>query len=323
MIINIPEFHDIQLAHERIHIHIHHTPLLSCSAINKIAGCTIFFKCENFQKTGSFKYRGATNACCLLTDSEASKGVCTHSSGNHAAALALASKIRNIQSFIVMPGTAPKNKISAVKSYGGNITFCAPTLQSREENLEKIISLTGATFIHPYDNFNVICGQGTAAKELLEARTDIEALFVPVGGGGILSGSSITAKALNAKLKIYGCEPSNADDAYQSFKKGKIMPSLNPVTIADGLMTSLSELTFEIIRKHVDDMLTVTEKEIVHAMQIIWERMKIIVEPSAAVGLAAVMQHPQLVKGKKTGVILTGGNVDLSNLPFAKKQTRQ
>ncbi|MBN2480693.1 MAG: pyridoxal-phosphate dependent enzyme [Bacteroidales bacterium] len=316
---NIPKYQNIQEAHDRIRMHIHRTPVLSSTGVNAIAGSTLYFKCENFQKTEAFKYRGATNAVILLTESVASRGVATHSSGNHAAALARASQIRNIPCFIVMPRTAPKNKITAVRSYGAIITFCEPTLDDREKTLEKIINLTDATFIHPYDNFNVICGQGTAAKELLEDHPDIEALFVPVGGGGILSGSAISIKALNHHIKVYGCEPDNADDAYQSFKKGRIIPSVNPVTIADGLLTSLSELTFEIIRNHVDEILTVSDDDILSAMKIIWERMKIIIEPSAAVGIAAVMKNPHLVHGKKAGVILTGGNADLSNLPFAEK----
>lgn len=319
MTVLIPTYPDIVEAHKRINGYIHRTPVLSSEGINTIADVTLLFKCENFQKTGSFKYRGATNAVQLLSKSEASKGVATHSSGNHAAALALASQKRNIPCFIAMPRTAPANKIAAVKSYGGSITFCEPNLQSREETLEKIISHTSATFIHPYNNFNVICGQGTAAKELLEDNPDISALFVPVGGGGILSGSAITSKALNRIIKVYGCEPVNANDAYQSFKKGKIIPSRDPDTIADGLLTSLSELTFNIIRNYVDDILTVSEKDIILAMQIIWERMKIVVEPSAAVAFAAVMQYPQFVRGKKAGVILTGGNADLLNLPFDMK----
>ncbi|MBN1157950.1 MAG: pyridoxal-phosphate dependent enzyme [Bacteroidales bacterium] len=314
----IPTYQDIRETHTRIRGLIHRTPVLSSSGINTIAGSTLYFKCENFQKTGAFKYRGATNAVSLLTEPEASKGVATHSSGNHAAALACASQIRNIPCYIAMPRTAPKNKISAVRSYGGIITFCNPTLRDREETLERILSITDASFVHPYDNFNVICGQATAAKELLEDHPDTEALFVPVGGGGILSGSAVSAKSLNDKIKVYGCEPANADDAYRSLKKGRIIPSVNPVTIADGLLTSLSELTFEIIRNHVEEILTVSEHDIVTAMKIIWERMKIIIEPSAAVAFAAVLNNPRLVHGIKAGVILTGGNTDLLNLPFAQ-----
>jgi len=315
----IPTYDDIRKAHQRIDSEVHRTPVLTSSDINEMTGCHLYFKCENFQKTGAFKFRGATNAVISMTETGALEGVATHSSGNHAAALALAAKKRGIGCYIAMPHTAPKNKIAAVKSYGGKITFCEPTLLSREETLVKIIRETGSAFVHPYDNFNVICGQGTAAKELLEDCPGLEALFVPVGGGGILSGSAISAKAMQKGIRVYGCEPAGADDAYRSFQSRKIIPSVNPCTIADGLLTSLSEMTFSIMMNQVDEIFTVSEKHIITAMQLIWERMKIIVEPSAAVAFAVVMQNPDLMKGIKAGVMLTGGNADLFNLPFAKK----
>jgi len=312
----VPEFKNIREAHERISSHIHRTPVMSSSAISEIAGGRLFFKCENFQKTGSFKFRGATNAVLSLQDGSADKGVATHSSGNHAAALAKAASDRGLESFIVMPESSPPNKVAAVRSYGGRITFCGNNLSSREETLEKVISETGAEFIHPYNNHDVICGQGTAALELMEEIPGISTLFVPVGGGGILSGSSISARAMNSEVLIYGCEPEQANDAWKSFKTGMVAPSVNPHTIADGLRTSLCELTLAIIKQNVNNILMVSEFEIISAMRLIWERMKIVTEPSSAVALAAVLKNPGLVKGKTVGIILTGGNADLSNLPF-------
>ena len=313
---NLPTFENIQQAHLRILKQIHHTPVHSSASINDIAGIPVFFKCENFQKAGAFKYRGATNAVMALSEKETEKGVATHSSGNHAAALALAARNKGMKCFVVMPRTAPKPKIEAVRFYGAEITFCEPTLQSREDTLKTIVKETGAVMIHPFDNFNVICGQGTATKEFLEDISDLELLFVPVGGGGLLSGSAIAAKSLNPGIKVFGCEPANADDAYRSFRSGIIHPSLNPNTLADGLLTSLSELTFTIIRKHVDDIYTVSEESIIHAMHLVWRRMKIIIEPSSAVPLAVILQNKGLFAGKKAGIIVSGGNVDLMNLPF-------
>ena len=312
----IPVFSDIEQAHRRISAVIHRTPVLSSSGINDIAGLSVFFKCENFQKVGAFKYRGASNAVLSLSPAEAKKGVATHSSGNHAAALALAAGNQGIPCYVVMPRTAPKPKIEAVQHYGAQITFCEPTLKSREETLHGILSDTGAFMVHPYDNFNVICGQGTAAKELLEEVPEVELLFVPVGGGGLLSGSSLAAKSMKPSIRVFGCEPANADDAFRSFKSGIIHPSLNPKTIADGLLTSLSDLTFTIIKNNVDEILTVSEESIVNAMQLVWRRMKIIIEPSSAVPLAVLLDNRELFRGKKAAVILSGGNVDLTNLPF-------
>jgi threonine dehydratase len=314
--IHLPSFKDIQSAHLRISSRIHRTPVLTSASINEMTGIQVFFKCENFQKVGAFKYRGATNAVMSLTDEQALRGVATHSSGNHAAALALAARIRGIKCFVAMPVTAPKPKIEAVKHYGADITFCEPTLASREETLDGIIRQTGATFVHPYDNFNVICGQGTAAKEFLGDEPGLEILLVPVGGGGLLSGSAIAAKAIQPRIQIFGCEPVNADDACRSFHTGKLIPSVNPKTIADGLLTSLSERTFAIIREHVDDILTVSESSIILAMRLIWQRMKIIIEASSAVPVAVLLDNRERFAGKKTGIILSGGNCDLSNLPF-------
>lgn len=314
--IDLPVFNDIKGAHKRIAPFIHRTPVLTSAGIDDMTGMSVFFKCENFQKVGAFKYRGATNAVMSLSGPEAERGVATHSSGNHAAALALAAGKRSIRCYVVMPHTAPKPKIEAVKHYGAEITFCEPTLQSREETLKTIIEKTGATMIHPYDNFMVICGQGTAAKELLEDEPTLDLLFVPVGGGGLLSGSALAAKSMRPEIKVFGCEPANADDACRSFNSGVIHPSVNPKTIADGLLTSLSQLTFTLIRNNVDDMLTVSEESIIIAMRLVWQRMKIVIEPSSAVPVAALLDNRRMFQGKRAGIILSGGNVDLTNLPF-------
>jgi threonine dehydratase len=310
----IPAFEDIQSAHIRIKKYIHRTPVLTSTIINEIAGAELYFKCENFQKTGAFKYRGATNAVQSLSDEEAFPGVATHSSGNFAAALALAAKTRGIKCFAVMPENSSTVKVQAVKGYGADITFCKPDLYSRETTLESLIKENGSVFIHSYNSFNVICGQGTAAKELIEDVPYLENILAPVGGGGMISGTAISAKALNPEIKVFGAEPQNADDAYRSFKSGKLIPSQNPQTIADGLLTSLGDLTFEIIRKKVDDIYTVDEGSIINAMRLIWERMKIIIEPSSAVPLAVVIANKQKFKKRKTGIILTGGNIDLKKI---------
>jgi len=313
---NIPSFSDIEAAHKRIKSYIHNTPVLTSASINKMVESELYFKCENFQKAGAFKFRGATNAVQSLSEKMAKKGVATHSSGNHAGALALAARTRNIKCHIVMPESALPVKVNAVLGYGADITFCKPTLKSREQTLEEVVNETGAVFIHPYNCFDVICGQGTAAKELIEKVHALQYILTPVGGGGILSGSAITAKAMNPQIKVIGAEPLNADDAYRSFKSGRLIASENPDTIADGLLTSLGDLTFTIIREKVDDIITVKEESIIQAMRIIWERMKIIIEPSAAVTLAAILENRNMFKNKKTGIIITGGNVDLNNLPF-------
>ncbi|HOO85710.1 MAG TPA: pyridoxal-phosphate dependent enzyme [Prolixibacteraceae bacterium] len=313
---HLPVFSDIEKAHQLIQAFVHHTPVLSSKSINHITGAELFFKCENFQKVGAFKYRGATNAVQSLCQAYALKGVATHSSGNHAAALALAAQKRSITAHVVMPENAPAVKIEAVKSYGANITFCKANLQARENTLAKVIANTGATEIHPYNNFYVIAGQGTAAKELIEDTEYLDLILCPVGGGGLLSGTAISTKALLSSSKVIACEPAGADDAFRSFYGNEIVPSINPKTIADGLLTSLGQLNYQIIKKHVDAVVTVSETAIVAAMRMVWERMKIIIEPSSAVPLAAIIENKIDVKGQKVGIILSGGNVDLSKLPF-------
>jgi len=311
-----PNIEDVKNAHERIKHFIHKTPVLTSKTLDKITYSELYFKCENFQKAGAFKFRGATNAVLSLTKDEAKQGVLTHSSGNHAGALSLAAKMKNVPAYIVMPKNAPAVKRVAVQNYGGIITECEPTLKAREETAEQVMEKTGATLIHPYNNEKIIAGQGTAAFELLNKINNVDIILTPVGGGGLLSGTAISAKSLNPQIKVFGCEPHNADDAYRSFHAGKIIPIKNPNTIADGLRTSLGDKTFPIIRKLVDDILLVTESEIVSAMRFIWERMKIIVEPSAVVPFAAILRkRPELI-GKKIGLILSGGNVDVRNLPF-------
>jgi threonine dehydratase len=310
----LPELKDIENAHARIRPYVHRTPVLSSTAINSITGAELYFKCENFQKVGAFKFRGATNAVLLMNKEELRRGVATHSSGNHAAALALAAGNQGVPAYIVMPENAPEVKIDAVRSYGAEITFCKPDLKAREAGLNNVLERTGAVFIHPYDNFNVICGQGTAAKELLEDMPAPDIIMAPVGGGGLISGTSVAAKAMIKNIRIIAAEPENADDAFRSFQKGSLVPSSNPQTVADGLLTSLSKLTFEIIKNNVNDVFTASEEYIILAMRMIWERMKIVVEPSSAVPLAVLLQHMELAKGKKIGVILSGGNVDLDKL---------
>lgn len=313
---NTPVLNDIKQAHDRIRLSIHRTPVLTSESINKITGCSIFFKCENLQKVGAFKFRGASNAIACLSDSEAARGVATHSSGNHAQALALAAKMRGIKAYIVMPSNSPQVKKDAVAGYGAEILFCEPTLEAREATLNKVVAETGAVFIHPYDNFNVICGQGTAAGELLEETDSPDIVMAPVGGGGLLSGTSIAVKGISPETKVIAAEPEGADDASRSFRDGMIHRSISPKTIADGLLTSLSELTFAVIKENVDDIVTVSDEYTIKAMKLIWERMKIIVEPSAAVALGAILQKNEQFMGHRIGIILSGGNIDLGKLPW-------
>ena len=312
----IPDFNDIESAHRIVAQYAHHTPVLTSKSINEITGGNLFFKCENFQKVGAFKFRGACNAVFSLSKEDAQKGVATHSSGNHAAALALAARMRGISAHIVMPDNSPEIKKKAVAGYGAKITFCEPTLQARETNLAQIVAKTGATEIHPYNNFHVIAGQGTAAKELIEDFGVFDLIIAPVGGGGLLGGTAIATKHLLPHCKVIAAEPAGADDAFRSFHAKKIIPSVNPKTIADGLLTSLGERNFAIISEKVDDIVTVSEEKIVEAMRMIWERMKIIIEPSSAVPLAAILEGKIDIQNKKTGIILSGGNLDLGRLPF-------
>jgi threonine dehydratase len=312
----LPTLADILAAHSRIKPFVHKTPVMKSQKLNELFNCELLFKCENFQKVGAFKFRGATNAVLSLSFEEKRKGVVTHSSGNHAAALALAARINGIKANIVMPENAPVVKKNAVAGYGAEITYCKPTLQAREETTFAIMEKTGATLIHPYDNFNVICGQGTAALELLDESHDIEIVIAPIGGGGLMSGTSTCVKGMNSNILVIGAEPLNANDAFISFNTGILTPSVNPLTCADGLLTSLSELTFSVIRNNVDQILTAKEDTIIECMLLVWERMKIIIEPSSATVLAVVKENPDLFKGRKIGLIISGGNVDFRKLPF-------
>lgn len=304
----------IRAAHDRIRPHIHRTPVLTSRRLNEATGAALFFKCENFQKIGAFKARGAANAVLSLTDAEAARGVATHSSGNHAAALARAARIRGIPAHIVMPANSARPKIKAVESYGGRITFCEPA--RREETCARILAETGAALIHPYADERVMAGQGTAAIELLEDVPDLDLLLAPVGGGGLLCGSAVAAKALSPAIRVIAAEPAAADDAARSFRTGRLIPVDQPQTIADGLRTSLGEPNFPIIQRHVDDIVTVSEEAIIHAMRLIWETMKIIIEPSCAVPCAALLENKVSVSNLRVGIILTGGNVDLDALPW-------
>ena len=315
-IISIPSQSDIREAHNRILKYGHITPVLSSEKVNERAGTQVFLKCENFQKVGAFKFRGACNAVFSLSDEEASKGVGTHSSGNHAQALALAAKYRGIKAHVVMPENAPKVKVSAVRDYGADITFCASTIESRESTLQEIIKETGAIPIHPYNDSRIIAGQATSALELLETNPDLDIILTPVGGGGLLSGTALAAKLKNPSIQVIGTEPELADDAFRSFRKGELQPVYSTATIADGLRTSLGELSFTIIKDNVDDIVTVSEESIIEAMRFIWERMNIIIEASCAVPIAALFEKKIDVQNKKVGVIITGGNVDLDNLPW-------
>ena len=311
-----PSKQDIIDAHARIINQIHRTPILTSTALNSIFGCELFFKCENMQKVGAFKFRGASNAVFSLNDNDLQKGVATHSSGNHAAALALAAKLKNIPAYIVMPRTAPQIKKAAVEGYGGKIVFCEPTLQAREETLSKVVEETGAVFIHPFDNYSIIAGQATCAKEIYEELTYLDYIITPTGGGGLLSGTCLSTKYFSPDTKVIGAEPKGADDAFRSIRDGMIRPSVNPKTICDGFLTQLINRTFSIIRNNVHMIITVEEESIIRAMRMIWERMKIIVEPSSAVTLAVILENKDLFSSKRIALILSGGNVDLEKLPW-------
>jgi threonine dehydratase len=311
-----PTLTDVQTAAARIKPYAHRTPVLTCTSLNALVEAELFCKCENFQKVGAFKFRGACNAVFSLSDAEARYGVATHSSGNHAAAVALAARLRGIPAHIVMPDNAPAVKKAAVAGYDGTIVYCAPTLAARESTLERVVHETGATFIHPYNDARVIAGQGTAALELLTDVFDLDVIMAPVGGGGLLSGTAIVTAALAPSTQVIAAEPEAADDAYRSLRAGKILPALDPRTIADGLRTSLGELTFAVIQRHVQQIVTVSEVAIIQAMRHIWERMKILIEPSAAVPIGVLLEKKIDLTGKRIGVLLSGGNTDLDRLPW-------
>ena len=309
---------DIRAAAGRIKGVGHRTPILTSQTLDEMAGRKLFFKCENFQKVGAFKLRGGWNAVSMLSDEEAANGVCTHSSGNHAQAVAFSAMKRGIASYIVMPNNVPDVKLDAVKGYGANIILCEPTLEARETTLDEITKKTGAQVVHPFNNPNVIAGQGTAALEMIEDLGTLDAIIAPIGGGGLMSGTCIATRSLLPETKLFGAEPAGADDAYRSLKEGKIIPQTNPDTICDGLLTSLGEYTWNILKDHLEAIYTVTDDEVINAMRLIWERMKIIIEPSSATAVAVALKSEfKALEGlEKVGIILTGGNVELSKLPF-------
>lgn len=314
----VPTIDDIRAAARRIAPYIHRTPVLTCRGIDELAGGNLVFKCENFQKVGAFKMRGASNVVAQLDPAVRQRGVATHSSGNHGAALALAARNFGIKSFVVMPENASEVKKRAVAAYGAEITYCGPSLESRDRVLSGVVARTGATVIHPYNDYRIIAGQGTAALELLEDFDDLDVVMAPVGGGGLISGTAIAAKALLPRTQVIGVEPEEVDDALQSLRSGLIMPATDRRSIADGLLASLGNRTFSVIRGYVDDIVTVSESAIIQAMRLIWERMKIVVEPSAAVPLAALLTGKFNLRGRRAGVILSGGNVDLDALPWTR-----
>jgi len=309
---------DIRAAAGRIKGVGHRTPILTSQTLDEMAGRKLFFKCENFQKVGAFKLRGGWNAISMLSDEEAAKGVCTHSSGNHAQAVAFSAMKRGIASYIVMPNNVPDVKLDAVKGYGANIILCEPTLEARETTLDEITKKTGAQVVHPFNNPNVIAGQGTAALEMIEDLGTLDAIIAPIGGGGLMSGTCIATRSLLPETKLFGAEPAGADDAYRSLKEGKIIPQTDPDTICDGLLTSLGEYTWNILKDHLEAIYTVTDDEVINAMRLVWERMKIIIEPSSATAVAVALKSEfKALEGlEKVGIILTGGNVELSKLPF-------
>jgi threonine dehydratase len=312
----IPDFSDVVAAEARIKPYIHRTPVLTSSFINGLAGAELFFKCENFQKAGAFKARGASNAVFSLSDEQARNGVATHSSGNHGTCLSYAAGRRGIPCTVVMPRTAPQAKKDAVRGYGGRVVECEPSTSSREAVFAKIVAQTGAEFVHPYNDPRVIAGQATCSKELIEQVENLDAVVAPIGGGGMVSGTCLTLSNLAPGVKIYAAEPQQADDAYRSFKAGHIIADDAPITIADGLKVPLKDLTWHFVRNHVTDILTASESEIIDAMKLIWKRMKIVMEPSSAVPLATILKNPHLFAGKRVGIIVTGGNVDLEKLPW-------
>ncbi|MEM6739142.1 MAG: beta-hydroxyaspartate dehydratase BhcB [Pseudomonadota bacterium] len=314
--LTIPTYDDVVAAHERIAPYIHRTPVLTSTFFNEMTGAELFFKCENFQKAGAFKVRGASNAVFGLADEMAQKGVATHSSGNHALSLSYAAGRRGIPCHVVMPRTAPEAKKAAVRGYGGIITECEPSTTSREAVFAEVQAETGAEFVHPYNDPRVVAGQGTCSRELMEQVDGLDAVIAPIGGGGMVSGTCLTLSNTAPGVEIYAAEPEQADDAYRSFKAGHIIADDAPQTIADGLKVPLKDLTWHFVSNHVTDILTASEQEIVDAMKITWQRMKIVMEPSCAVPLATIFKYPEVFRGRRVGVIVTGGNVDLDKLPW-------
>lgn len=314
---SLPVFDDVLAATARIAPYVHRTPVLTSRTLNKMANTALFLKAENFQRVGAFKARGACNAVFALSEDEARCGVATHSSGNHAQAIAFAAGLRSIPAIVVMPGDAPPVKVAAVKDYGAEIVWAGSNPLDREHTLETVLAETGAVFIHPSNDFHVIAGQGTAALELFQEIPDLDIIMTPVGGGGLLAGTALSAQALSPRTRVIGAEPETVDDAARSLRDGCIQPPTNAYTVADGLRTFLGDLTFPIIYEHVSDIVTVSESAIVAAMRLIWERMKVIIEPSAAVPVAALFEHPDLFHNQRIGIILSGGNVDLDHLPWS------
>jgi len=313
---DLPNLESVRSAARRIGPYVHRTPVLTCSTLDRMVGAEVYFKCENLQKVGAFKFRGACNAASCLSDEEAMRGLGTHSTGNHAAAVALAARMRGTRAFLVMPRDASRCKVAAVEEYGGNIISCEPTLASRTVVMDRVLEETGATFIHPSNDPYIIAGQGTATLELLEEVPGLDVVLAPVGGGGLLSGTALAAAGLSPQTRVLGAEPEGADDAYRSLQEGRIVPSVNPQTVADGLLTSLGDNTFPIIREHVEQIVTVSEEAIIAGMRHVWERMKIIIEASAAVPVGALLEGKIDLSGLRVGVILSGGNVDLDKLPW-------
>jgi threonine dehydratase len=314
----IPVFDDVIAAHDRIRPYIHRTPVLTSQYLNELTGAELFFKCENFQKAGAFKVRGASNAVFGLSEDMLEKGVATHSSGNHALSLSYAAGRRGIPCTVVMPRTAPQAKKDAVRGYGGRIVECEPSTTSREAVFAEVVAETGAEFVHPYNDPRVIAGQATCSREFMEQVEGLEALVAPIGGGGMISGTCLTVSSTAPGVKIYAAEPEQADDAARSFKAGHIIADDAPVTVADGLKVPLKDLTWHFVKTHVSDVLTASEDEIIEAMKLTWKRMKIVIEPSCAVPLAVILKNRAVFEGKRVGVIITGGNVDLDTLPWFK-----
>jgi threonine dehydratase len=314
----VPTFDDVLAAHDRIRPHIHRTPVLTSSYFNELTGAELFFKCENFQKAGAFKVRGACNAVFGLTEEQARLGVCTHSSGNHALSLSYAAGRRGIPCNVVMPRTAPEAKKDAVRGYGGVITECEPSTSSREEVFARVQAATGGEFVHPYNDPRVVAGQATCSRELLEQVEGLDAVIAPIGGGGMVSGTCLTISSIAPGLDVYAAEPKNADDAFRSFRAGHIIADDAPETVADGLKVPLKDLTWHFVKNHVTDIFTATEDEIIEAMKLTWKRMKIVMEPSCAVPLATILKNKDVFRGRRVGVVITGGNVDLDKLPWMK-----